>query len=135
MLRSIVFSNNHAYTTTPWDITGLDNTELKCRNFCSLNLDNAEYALLTAIIVFSDRDSIQYKHKLDRVRNKYMKLLRSYIKMDPSKPGDKFHKLIDLLPQLRKLDMINQNQRRRDSKLETGSSATSAGVMGVELLS
>ena len=54
--------------------------------------------------------------------------------MDPSKPGDKFHKLIDLLPQLRKLNIINQNQRRRDSKLETESSATPGGVMGMELL-
>ena len=63
---SIVFANNLTYTLTTWDTVGLDNDQLMafCRRVARLGLDNAEFALLTAITVFSEREKISDKKQV-----------------------------------------------------------------------
>ncbi len=54
---SIVFANNQPYTRDQYASSGLsgvpDTLFPFCRYLCLMKVDNAEYALLTAIVVFS----------------------------------------------------------------------------------
>ena len=63
---TIVFSNNDMYDNNAYDMVGLRNDELFifCRKVAKLEVDNAEYALLTAITVFSERDNLIEKKKV-----------------------------------------------------------------------
>ena len=57
--NSIVFANNEPYTKDSYLIAGMGETieELLrfCRQMWSMKVDNAEYALLTAIVIFSGK--------------------------------------------------------------------------------
>ena len=57
---NIVFSNNDTYDNNSYDFVGLRNDELFqfCRKVAKLGLDHAEFALLTAISVFSEREQL-----------------------------------------------------------------------------
>jgi len=54
---TIIFANNHPYTRDNYSIAGVEDTADPlfnfCRHLCSMKVDNAEYALLTAIVIFS----------------------------------------------------------------------------------
>lgn len=56
---SIVFANNQPYTLDNYRSASVgDNADALfqfCRNMCNLRVDNAEYALLTAIVIFSGK--------------------------------------------------------------------------------
>jgi ecdysone receptor len=56
---SIVFANNQPYTKEKYASSGLsgvpDTLFPFCRYLCLMKVDNAEYALLTAIVVFSGK--------------------------------------------------------------------------------
>ena len=59
---TIVFSNNDAYDNSAYDTAGLRNDDFF--QFCKLNVDDAEFAILTAITVFSDREHLVEKEKV-----------------------------------------------------------------------
>lgn len=54
---SIVFANNQPYTRENYKSASVgDSADAQfhfCRSMCNLRVDNAEYALLTAIVIFS----------------------------------------------------------------------------------
>lgn len=54
---SIVYANNQPYTRQNYQSAGvgpeIEPTFRFCRHMCQLKVDNAEYALLTAIVIFS----------------------------------------------------------------------------------
>jgi ecdysone receptor len=53
---SIVFANNVPFTRENYNSAGLSNGDGLynfCRSMCSMRVDNAEYAILSAIIIFS----------------------------------------------------------------------------------
>lgn len=56
---SIVFANNQPYTRENYRSACMgdsaDSIFHFCRNMCVLKVDNAEYALLTAIVIFSGK--------------------------------------------------------------------------------
>lgn len=56
---TIVFANNHPYTRDNYGIAGIGVTADPlfnfCRHLCAMKVDNAEYALLTAIVIFSGK--------------------------------------------------------------------------------
>ena len=56
--ESIVFANNYPYTRAAYERAGLDASTIEknfkfCKKMCKMKVDNAEYALLTAIDIFS----------------------------------------------------------------------------------
>ena len=63
---TIVFSNNDNYDNNSYNTVGLTNDQLFqfCRKASKLSLDNAEFALLTAISVFSERDGLGEQRKV-----------------------------------------------------------------------
>lgn len=54
---SILFANNQPYTRDSYNLAGMgetvDDLLRFCRHMYSMKVDNAEYALLTAIVIFS----------------------------------------------------------------------------------
>ena len=56
----IVYSNNDTCDNSAHDNVGLRNNQLFqfCKEVAKLSLDDAEFALLTAIAIFSDRETI-----------------------------------------------------------------------------
>lgn len=54
---SIVFANNEPYTKDSYSVAGMGETIEDLLRFCrqmwAMKVDNAEYALLTAIVIFS----------------------------------------------------------------------------------
>ena len=56
--ESIVFANNYPYTRESYERAGLDSATIDknfkfCKKMCKMKVDNAEYALLTAIDIVS----------------------------------------------------------------------------------
>lgn len=56
---SIVYANNQPYTRDNYTSASISYTAEPlfnfCRRMCMLKVDNAEYALLTAIVIFSGK--------------------------------------------------------------------------------
>jgi len=54
---SIVFANNQPYSRESYNLAGMGDTIEDLLHFCrqiyAMKVDNAEYALLTAIVIFS----------------------------------------------------------------------------------
>ncbi len=54
---TIIFANNHPYTRDNYSLAGVGDSADPlfnfCRHMCAMKVDNAEYALLTAIVIFS----------------------------------------------------------------------------------
>lgn len=54
---SILFANNQPYTRDSYNLAGMGETIEDMLRFCrqmyAMKVDNAEYALLTAIVIFS----------------------------------------------------------------------------------
>ena len=67
--RSIVYSNNDTFDNSAYDNVGLRNDQLFqfCKKVAKLSLDDAEFALLTAIAVFSDRETIMETKKVKSI--------------------------------------------------------------------
>jgi len=57
---TIVFANNHPYSRDNYMMAGVgesaDSLFNFCRHLCAMKVDNAEYALLTAIVIFSGKE-------------------------------------------------------------------------------
>ena len=66
---SIVYSNNDTFDNSAYDNVGLRNDQLFqfCKKVAKLSLDDAEFALLTAIAVFSDRETIMETKKVKSI--------------------------------------------------------------------
>lgn len=62
---SIVFANNEPYTKDSYNVAGMGETIEDLLRFCrqmwAMKVDNAEYALLTAIVIFSGQYKILMK--------------------------------------------------------------------------
>ena len=58
---SIIYATNYPFSKDNYVKAGLANEALFrfCRNMCKMKVDNAEYALITAIVIFSDREAQQ----------------------------------------------------------------------------
>jgi len=58
---SILFANNQPYTRDSYSLAGMGETIEDLLRFCrqmyGMKVDNAEYALLTAIVIFSGKSS------------------------------------------------------------------------------
>lgn len=50
-----------------------------CRQMYSMRVDNVEYALLTAIVIFSDRPGLEQADLVEAIQSYYIETLRVYI--------------------------------------------------------
>ncbi|XP_038109312.1 ecdysone receptor isoform X2 [Culex quinquefasciatus] len=111
---SILFANNRSYTRDSYRMAGMADTIEDLLHFCrqmySLTVDNVEYALLTAIVIFSDRPGLEQAELVEHIQSYYIDTLRIYILNRHG--GDHkcsviFAKLLSILTELRTLG--NQN--------------------------
>ncbi|KAL0268217.1 UNVERIFIED_CONTAM: hypothetical protein PYX00_010243 [Menopon gallinae] len=109
---SILFANNQPYTRDSYNLAGMgetvDDLLRFCRHMYSMKVDNAEYALLTAIVIFSERPSLMEGWKVEKIQEIYLEALKVYVD-NRRKPrsGTIFAKLLSVLTELRTLG--NQN--------------------------
>lgn len=109
---SIVFATNHPFREENYVKAGLGNEELFhfCRRMTKMKVDNAEYALVTAIDIFSERRGLQEPKRVEKIQEIYVDALQSYV-MANRKSGQMvmFAKLLSVLTELRSLG--NKNAR------------------------
>ncbi|XP_014241437.1 ecdysone receptor isoform X2 [Cimex lectularius] len=109
---SILFANNQPYTRDSYNMAGMGDVVEGLLRFCrqmyNMKVDNAEYALLTAIVIFSERPSLTEGWKVEKIQEIYLEALKSYVdnRARPRSPTI-FAKLLSVLTELRTLG--NQN--------------------------
>lgn len=111
---SILFANNTSYTKQTYQMAGMEETVDDLLHFCrqmySLSIDNVEYALITAIVIFSDRPGLEKADVVDCIQSYYIETLKVYIinrHGGDSKCSVQFAKLLSILTELR--TMGNKN--------------------------
>ncbi|XP_043070960.1 ecdysone receptor isoform X3 [Drosophila grimshawi] len=111
---SIYFANNRSYTRDSYKMAGMaDNIEDLlhfCRQMFAMKVDNVEYALLTAIVIFSDRPGLEKAQLVEAIQSYYIDTLRIYIlnrHCGNSMSLVFYAKLLSILTELRTLG--NQN--------------------------
>ncbi|XP_033207211.1 ecdysone receptor isoform X1 [Belonocnema kinseyi] len=109
---SIVFATNQPYTRDSYSLAGMGDTIEDLLHFCrqmyAMKVNNAEYALLTAIVIFSERPNLLEGWKVEKIQEIYLEALRAYVD-NRRKPKScmMFAKLLSVLTELRTLG--NQN--------------------------
>ncbi|CAG9862630.1 unnamed protein product [Phyllotreta striolata] len=111
---SILFVNNQPYSRDSYNLAGMgeqiEDLLYFCRTMYSMQVDNAEYALLTAIVIFSERPDLIEGWKVEKIQEIYLEALRAYVdNRRKVKPGTVFAKLLSVLTELRTLG--NQNSK------------------------
>ncbi|XP_070154605.1 ecdysone receptor isoform X2 [Polyergus mexicanus] len=109
---SIIFANNQPYTRDSYNVAGMGDTIEDLLRFCrqmyAMRVNNAEYALLTAIVIFSERPGLLESRKVEKLQEIYLKTLKAYVdNRRRPKSGTIFAKLLSVLTELRTLG--NQN--------------------------
>lgn len=111
---SILFANNRSYTKESYQMAGMEETIDDLLHFCrqmySLTVDNVEYALLTAIVIFSDRPGLEKSDMVEQIQGYYIDTLKIYIinrHGGDAKCSIQFAKLLSILTELRTLGNKN----------------------------
>ncbi|KAI5744877.1 hypothetical protein M8J76_006085 [Diaphorina citri] len=109
---SILFANNQPYTRDSYKSADMGETVDDLLKFCrlmySMKVDNAEYALLTAIVIFSERPSLTEAWKVEKIQEIYLEALKAYVDNRVRHNSTTiFAKLLSVLTELRTLG--NQN--------------------------
>nr|BAM66821.2 ecdysone receptor isoform A [Periplaneta americana] len=101
---------NQPYTRDSYSLAGLGETIEDMLRFCrqmyAMKVDNAEYALLTAIVIFSDRPSLIEGWKVEKIQEIYLEALKAYVDNRRPRSGTIFAKLLSVLTEL---TLGNQN--------------------------
>lgn len=110
---SILFVNNQPFTRENYrkaHIGGIADAMFNfCRSTVILRLDPAEYALVTALIIFSERPNLIEPHKVEEIQEYYLQLMQAYVESHGHQDDCKFAKLLALLPELRSLGIVNSD--------------------------
>ncbi|XP_047494803.1 ecdysone receptor-like isoform X2 [Penaeus chinensis] len=112
--NSIVFGNSYPYTESEYETAGLGFSAPMlfrfCRNMCRMKVDNAEYALLAAMSIFSaDRPFLREAYKVQKLQEIYLNALIAYVanKRALSSYSIMIGKLLNVLTELRTLGNLN----------------------------
>ncbi len=109
---SILFATNYPFTKEHYNQAGLRNDALFrfCRRIIRMKVDNAEFGLLTAITIFSDRKNLKQRKRVEKIQEIYVEALKSYLIAHRKKDAMIiFAKLLGALVDLRTLG--NSNSR------------------------
>ncbi|TRY61721.1 hypothetical protein TCAL_03675 [Tigriopus californicus] len=107
---SIIYANNYPFSKDNYVKAGLSNDTLFrfCRSMCKMKVDNAEYALITAIVIFSERHNVKEPNRVEKIQEIYVEALQSYVMAKQKKePMVTFAKLLSVLTELRSLGNSN----------------------------
>jgi len=108
--ESIIFANNHPFSKENYKQAGLRSEALFrfCRRMIKMKVDNAEFGLLTAITIFSERKNLKQRKRVEKIQEIYVDALRSYVMSHRKKdPIVAFAKLLGTLVELRSLGNLN----------------------------
>ncbi|XP_027212067.1 ecdysone receptor isoform X2 [Penaeus vannamei] len=112
--NSIVFGNSYPYTESEYETAGLGFSAPMlfrfCRNMCRMKVDNAEYALLAAMSIFSaDRPFLREAYKVQKLQEIYLNALSAYVanKRAMNSFSIMIGKLLNVLTELRTLGNLN----------------------------
>lgn len=108
--ESIIFANNHPFSKENYKQAGLRSEALFrfCRRMIKMKVDNAEFGLLTAITIFSERKNLKARKRVEKIQEIYVDALRSYVMSHRKKdPIVTFAKLLGALVELRSLGNFN----------------------------
>ena len=110
--ESIVFANNKPYTRENYLEAELENDDLFkfCKTMSNMKVDNAEYALLTAIVIFSERHNLREPNKVEKIQEIYVEALQAYVNNRRSRKNVMFAKLLSVLTELRSLGNANSEK-------------------------
>ncbi|CAB3242425.1 unnamed protein product [Arctia plantaginis] len=113
---SVLFANNQAYTRDNYRKAGMAYVIEDLLHFCrcmyAMTMDNVHYALLTAIVIFSDRPGLEHPQLVEEIQRYYLNTLRVYILNQYSaSPRCRvvYGKILGVLTELRTLGMQNSN--------------------------
>ncbi|XP_053625127.1 ecdysone receptor isoform X1 [Plodia interpunctella] len=113
---SVLFANNQAYTRDNYRKAGMAYVIEDLLHFCrcmySMTMDNVHYALLTAIVIFSDRPGLEQPQLVEEIQRYYLNTLRVYIMnqhSDSPRCAVVFGKILSVLTEIRTLGMQNSN--------------------------
>ena len=107
---SIIFANNNPYSNESYKAAGIRSDPLFrfCRRMIKMKVDNAEYGLLTAITIFSERMNLKQPKRVGKIQEFYIEALQSYVMLNRKKePIIIFAKLLNELTELRSLGYLN----------------------------
>lgn len=113
---SVLFANNQAYTRDNYRKAGMAYVIEDLLHFCrcmyAMPMDNIQYALLTAIVIFSDRPGLEQPLLVEEIQRYYLNTLRMYVLNlhcgTPRWPVV-YGKVLSVLSELRTLGMQNSN--------------------------
>lgn len=110
---SILFANNQPFTRENYRKAHIGEIADAMFNFCRstviLRLDPAEYALITALIIFSERPNLREPQKVENIQEFYLELMQAYVEFREQSEKCKFARLLSLLPELRALGIVNSD--------------------------
>nr|O18473.1 RecName: Full=Ecdysone receptor; AltName: Full=20-hydroxy-ecdysone receptor; Short=20E receptor; AltName: Full=EcRH; AltName: Full=Ecdysteroid receptor; AltName: Full=HvEcR; AltName: Full=Nuclear receptor subfamily 1 group H member 1 [Heliothis virescens]CAA70212.1 ecdysteroid receptor [Heliothis virescens] len=113
---SVLFANNQAYTRDNYRKAGMAYVIEDLLHFCrcmySMMMDNVHYALLTAIVIFSDRPGLEQPLLVEEIQRYYLNTLRVYIlNQNSASPRGAviFGEILGILTEIRTLGMQNSN--------------------------
>ncbi|GFY44253.1 ecdysone receptor [Trichonephila inaurata madagascariensis] len=113
-LGSVVLANKQRYTRENFRSACMGDSVDYIFNFyqtmCSLKVDNAEYALLTAIVIFSVRPCLLQPKEVINIQYIYIETLRSYMATKRPPGKNYFARLLSTLIELHTLGNINYEQ-------------------------
>jgi ecdysone receptor len=108
----IVFANNKPYTRENYAEADLENDDLFkfCRLMSNMKVDNAEYALLTAIVIVSERHNLKEPKRVEKIQEIYVEALQAYVINKRPRENVMFAKLLSVLTELRSLCNANSEK-------------------------
>lgn len=114
---SILFANNQPFTRDNYRKAHIGEIADAMFNFCRsayiLRLNSAEYALITALIIFSERPNLREPEKVESIQEFYLELMHAYVESQTNSTEKdercKFARLLSLLPELRALSIVNSD--------------------------
>ncbi|VVC33204.1 Nuclear hormone receptor,Zinc finger, nuclear hormone receptor-type,Nuclear hormone receptor, ligand- [Cinara cedri] len=109
---SIVFANNQPFSADSYNKAGLgdaiENQLAFSRFMYKMKVDNAEYALLTAIVIFSSRPNLLDGWKVEKIQEIYLESLKAYVdNRDHDTATIRYARLLSVLTELRTLGNEN----------------------------
>ncbi|XP_050545380.1 ecdysone receptor-like isoform X2 [Daktulosphaira vitifoliae] len=109
---SIVFANNQPFSADAYSKAGLgdavENQLSFSRFMYKMKVDNAEYALLTAIVIFSNRPNLLDGWKVEKIQEIYLESLKAYVdNRDRETATVRYARLLSVLTELRTLGNEN----------------------------
>ena len=110
---SIIFANNQPFDRDSFKKAGMgdyDEMFSFCRTMSDMKVDNAEYGLLTALVIFSERFSLHEPKKVEKIQEIYVEAFEAYVYNRRSRQNVMFAKLLNTLCVVKNLANKNSEQ-------------------------